>query len=272
MLAGMDALGKYLQQTLPTMQVVWGRFFFHALILAVLLSVMSHRRQHCRPRRLGLQLLRSALLLGVTLFLYTAIRSGSLADATAILFFAPVLVTVLAGVLLHEPIDARKWIAVAMGFVGVLVLVRPGLMGFQPSQLYALVAALSLAGYFVLTRYLHAHDSEWSTIIYTPVVGTLVTSLVMLFVWHTPTTVELLLLTVMGLIGGSGHFLLIWAFHRASASALSPLLNSQLLVAAFYSAWLFNDRLELWFYIGSALIIGAGLLVSARKRSALSSG
>jgi drug/metabolite transporter (DMT)-like permease len=211
-------------------------------------------------------LLRAACLLGVTLCLYFAIRTISLADATAILFFAPVLVTLLAGAILHEKVGAPEWLAVGIGFVGVLFVVRPGFRQLDPAMLLALLGALCLAFYFVLTRALKGKDSEQTTLFHTTAFGAVGLSCLMPLWWQAPSLSQWGLLVLMGVMGASGHFLLVKAFHLAQASLLSPFLNAQLVAATLYSMLIFEDRLGSGFFIGATLIVGAGLIVWAHER------
>jgi drug/metabolite transporter (DMT)-like permease len=264
-LAAMDSLGKWLMQTLPTQQVVWARYFFHTLLVGLVFSLQSGPA-FIRPNRPVLQLLRAACLLGVTLCLYFAIRTISLADATAILFFAPVLVTLLAGAILHEKVGAPEWLAVGIGFVGVLFVVRPGFRQLDPAMLLALLGALCLAFYFVLTRALKGKDSEQTTLFHTTAFGAVGLSCLMPLWWQAPSLSQWGLLVLMGVMGASGHFLLVKAFHLAQASLLSPFLNAQLVAATLYSMLIFEDRLGSGFFIGATLIVGAGLIVWAHER------
>jgi drug/metabolite transporter (DMT)-like permease len=266
MLAGMDAIGKYLQQSLPVLQVVWARFFSH-FSLFVLVAVFIHKpRNVFRPRRPGLQILRSVLLMSVTLLHYAAISQISLADSSAVQFSAPVLVTLLAGLFLKEIIQWYKWMAVLLGFSGVLVLIRPGSDHFHPAILLSLLSSFSLAGYFILTRYLKDHDRESTTIYMTPVAGAVLLSFIVAGVWVRPSLEQTLMLSSLGMLGAAGHYLLTFAFHRADASQVSPLLYAQIVASAIYSASFFADHLEVSFYIGSALVIFAGVLVSHGSR------
>ncbi|MEJ2426989.1 MAG: DMT family transporter, partial [Candidatus Thiodiazotropha sp.] len=132
----MDGVGKWLMQDLSMPQVVWARYFFHTIMGGAVFSLRGGFG-FISPRRPGLQLIRAACLMGVTLSLYWAIQRVSLADATAILFIAPVLVTLLAGILLKEPVGIPEWLAVGLGFTGVLFIVRPGFREPEPALLLA---------------------------------------------------------------------------------------------------------------------------------------
>jgi drug/metabolite transporter (DMT)-like permease len=264
-LAAMDGLAKWLMQSLPTPQVVWARYFFHTLIVGLVFTLQSGPG-FIRPKRPGMQLLRAACLLGVTLCLYFSIQVISLADATAILFFAPVLVTLLAGAILGERVGAPEWLAVGIGFIGVLFVVRPGFRHIEPAMLLALAAAVCLSFYFVLTRALKDKDSEQTTLFHTTALGALVLSCLMPLWWQAPSLSQWMFLVLMGVMGASGHFLLVKAFHLAQAPLLSPFLNAQLVAAVLYSMIFFDDRLSTGFYLGALLIVGAGLIVWAHER------
>jgi drug/metabolite transporter (DMT)-like permease len=264
-LSGMDALGKWLMQSLPTQQVVWARYLFHTLIVGIVFTLQSGPG-FMRANKPGLQLMRAACVLGDTLCIYFALRTISLADATAIIFFAPVLVTLLAGVILHERVGSPEWLAVGIGFVGVLFVVQPGFREVDQAMLLALLGALCLAFYFILTRALRGGDSERTTLFHTTALGSVgLTCLIPLW-WQTPSYLQWGLLMLMGVLGAFGHFLLIKAFHLAQAPVLSPFLNAQLIAAVLYSVLFFDDNLGTGFYIGAMLIVGAGLIVWAHER------
>jgi drug/metabolite transporter (DMT)-like permease len=273
-LAGMDALGKALMQHgLHPAQVVWARYTFHTLLVGALFG-RRHYRAFMRPAEPLLQVVRGLCLLGVTLGMYFSIRRIALADATAIMFLAPVLVTLLAGWWLREAVRPVHWLALAMGFIGVLLIVRPGFAGVDPIMLLPLGSALLLAVYFVITRFLKDRDGELTTLFHTTAVGSVLMCAVVLFFWVPPTALQWPLLMLVGLLGAGGHLLLIRAFHRVSASSLSPYLNAQILAAAIFSAWWFDDRLSPGFVFGALLIASAGILtwyVSQRSRSCRSS-
>lgn len=266
-LAGMDATAKYLVAEVPPMQVIWARYTGAALVFLIWFGWQNHWHL-ARPKRPGLQLLRSVALVIVTVGNYVALTVISLADATAILFLAPVLLTVFAAWFLKEPIGKREWLAVAMGFGGVLFIARPGQHGFEPIMLLSFVAAVFLGLYFVITRYLKDHDDEITTQFFTPVAGAVLLSLLVPLFWETPSLQQALLMGSMGLAGALGHGLLTTAFHMAPAGLLSPFLYSQLAVSAVISSLFFQDILDWPFYLGALLIVSAGILVSRRKRNA----
>ncbi len=264
-LAGMDALGKHLMRYLPAAEVVWARYTFHTLLVAGIFG-LRHHHGFLRPTHPWLQLARGLCLLGVTFGIYLAIRHVPLGDATAILFLAPVLVTLLAGHWLGERVRPLHWLALGLGLAGVLLVIRPGFRAFDPALLLPLGSAVLLAIYFVLTRWLRARDRTLTTLFHTTVAGALVLSLATPLYWVPPRPQDWPLLALMGLLGASGHLMLIRAFHLHHASALSPWLNAQILAAALYGLWLFDEPLGLPFLLGAGLIVAAGLLSHQASR------
>lgn len=259
-LAGMDSLGKILMREFSTFQVTWARFLFHAVIVS-LLFLWQGQRNFARTRAPKLQLLRGLCMAGVNTSLYIAIQTISLAEATALIYLSPVLVTLLAGVFLGEKLSVRHLLAVTAGFVGVLVIIRPGFQAFDPAMLPALGAAFLLALYFLLTRKVAAVDSSRTSLFHSSLVGAVVLSCTAPWWWQTPDLGQWLLLACMGVFGASGHFLFIKAYSLLPASELSPWLNAQVVAATLFSVFLFQDALGWNFFVGAGLILGAGLLL-----------
>ena len=267
MLGGMDSIAKGLMgQGVSTEQVVWARYCICAVIVALVYTAL--RQPVLRSTMLPLQTVRGLCLLGVTGSMYYAIRTVSLADTTAIMFFAPVLVTLLAGVILGERVTARDVAAVVVGFVGVLLIVRPGFAGFEPVLLLVFFTAVCLALYLLLTRYVRRGDGESATMFHSVFAGAVIMAFVAPLDWTPLTPPQWGAMIAMGLLGALGHLGLVKAFHLTAATILSPFLNSQLLAAALYSVVFFDDKLEWTFYAGSALIVAAGLMAWMQQRAA----
>ncbi|MDO6460957.1 DMT family transporter [Granulosicoccaceae sp. 1_MG-2023] len=256
----MDSIAKILMQDLPPLQVTWARFFFHTLIMVILFAATG-QKQVFQTRAPRTQLVRGLCMAGVNSTLYIALMSISLAEATAIMYLAPIIVTLLAGTLLGERITRQHLIAVVLGFLGVLIIIRPGFGQFQPGLLLTLFAATVLALYFLLTRKVSAVDSNRTSLFYSAVVGAVLLSLIVPFVWIAPTPMQWLTLIFMGLLGASGHFLFIEAYRLQPAAELSPWLNAQVVAATVFSVIWLGDSLDIFFLAGATLIIGAGLLL-----------
>jgi len=264
-LAGMDSLGKFLMREFSTFQVTWARFLFHSIIVSLLFYGQGVRH-FAVTRAPKTQLLRGLCMVGINTLLYMAIKTVSLAEATALMYLSPVLVTLFAGVFLGERILPRHLLAVAAGFVGVLVIIRPGFQTFEPALLLAFFASLLLALYFLLTRKVAGVDDPRTSLFYTSIVGAVVLSFLVPLWWKTPDALQWLLLVSMGAFGAIGHFLLIKAYTLITASELSPWLNAQVVAATLFSVFLFQDVLGWNFFVGSGLIVGAGLLLWLHNR------
>lgn len=243
-----------------TFQVTWARFAFHALILLVIFSLQGQWRAF-RTQAPLIQLLRGVCMVSVNTALYVAIQSISLAEATALMYLSPVIVTLLAGVFLGEKITSKHLLAVAAGFVGVLVIVRPGFHSVEPAMMIALFASFMLAIYFLLTRKVAHIDSAKTSLFYTAIVGAVVLTLLSPLWWKTPQTWQWLWLALMGGLGATGHFLFIKAYTLTPAAELSPWLNSQVVAATLFSVFLFHDALAWNFFLGTGLIVGAGMIL-----------
>lgn len=264
MFVTLDALAKQLIQLYPVPQVVWARYVFHLVILAVFLG---HRLPaSLRTRRLGLQLLRSLFLLGETGLFFLALGFLQLAEASAIMFVAPLLVTALAVPLLGERVGPRRWTSVLLGFLGALIIIRPGGSAMQVAALLALGAAASYALYQIFTRLLSHSDAPLTNLIYSALIGGLASSVVVPFFWVAPDLAGWIALAGLGLIGGLGQFSLIKAFEAAPAAVVTPFEYSILIWATFYGFFLFGELPDLWTQVGAAIIAASGLYIFHREQ------
>ncbi|MEG3617904.1 DMT family transporter [Magnetovibrio sp. PR-2] len=264
-LAGMDVTAKYLALGAPILMVIWGRYFFHTVITFVVLAGRQRSFGFLKAKRPGLQFVRALCLFGATGFMYVAITQMPLGDAAAIQFMAPVLVTVISGLFLGEHVGPRRMGAVAVAFVGVLFVARPGTDAFAWVAVLPFITAILLGVYMVLTRVIRTKDRSDATTFYSTAVGALCLSLAVPFVWQDLGTFEWLLMLAMGAAGALGHYLLVQAFHSAEASMLAPFTYSQVVAAIVWGFVVFGDVPSLWTAIGSALIIGSGVYVWYRE-------
>ncbi|MDR2981622.1 MAG: DMT family transporter, partial [Puniceicoccales bacterium] len=198
---------------------------------------------------------------------YVALRYLPLTELTAINFASPLIVTLLVGPFLGEKIGPRRVIAVIIGFIGVLIVTRPGGHGIHVAALLALVGSLTNAFYSIATRKLVGHDSPETTMFYTGMVGSVALAPVLFFVWSTPNS--LLTWAVMLLIGALGaiaHWLLILAHKHSPASVLAPFYYAQLIGAAIIAMIVFGEFPDIWTILGGSIVIGSGLYVLYRER------
>lgn len=256
--ATLDTTTKYVTLTVPLLLGLWFRYVFQAVVTtAVMLPRRGLRLLH--TRRLALQCLRGALLFVTSLFTFLSVRHMPVGEFTAIAMVTPLAVTLMAATLLHEHVSRRRWALVAGGFLGTLIIVRPGggLFGWPTLLPLAMVAAY--AAFQILTSRLVQTEDAVTTHFYTGWVGTLLGSLALPFVWQLPrTAIEWGGLLLMGVMGTVGHFILIQAYRRAPAATLTPLLYVQI-AFAMLGGWLVFDHMpDGWALLGMLLIAACG--------------
>lgn len=260
-----DSLAKFLTGRFAVLEIVGMRYIFHLAILAPILFWKAGSRvvATSRPK---LQIVRSLMLLATIWFVNLGLRHLPLATVTAIGFSAPLIVTALAALFLHERVGPRRWAAVFVGFAGVMVIARPSGDGFDPALLFPLAGALCNALYHLATRALAGRDSALTTIFWTGFAACVVVAPAMPLDWQTPDLPGCGLLALYGLLGLSSHFTLILAYRHASASVLAPFNYVQLLLAIISGAIFFHNRPDAWTYVGTVLICGSGVYVWYRQR------
>jgi drug/metabolite transporter (DMT)-like permease len=260
----MDAMAKYLGERYPVPQVIWGRYVFHLVVVAVLLA----RRDGYRfliPRNPKLQFIRALLILTATSLFFTAVPHIPLANAIAINFLAPFLVVVFAIPMLGEKVEWQRWVVLVVAFSATLLIVKPGLEGFHWASLLCCASAACYAIYQIVTRRLAAIDHPYTTLFFTGAAGVVASSLIAPFVWVPPTPLVWALLAAMGVIGGLSHFLLIQAYRYASASTLAPFSYTQIVTGTLIGyVWFgtFPDELAV---VGMAVIATCGLYLVLRE-------
>jgi drug/metabolite transporter (DMT)-like permease len=265
--SGLDASAKWLGQDLPTLQVVFARYLGAMLLVCAVVNPVTTPGV-VRSRRPALQVLRSLFLLGSTLLNFLALRWLQLAETMAIMFSTPFLVALIAGPLLGERVGPRRLAAIVVGFLGVLVVVRPGLEGFQPASLLSLGAAFSNALYGVTTRMLAGTDSSRTTLLYSGLAGLAVTAPIAPFVWEAPASaLAWAALAGLGALGAVGHWLLILAHARAPASVLSPYFYTQIVWMLALGWLIFGDLPDAGTLVGAFIVVGSGLYLIARERA-----
>ncbi|MCB1960864.1 MAG: DMT family transporter [Rhodocyclaceae bacterium] len=266
----LDSTSKSLSQHWPVSLVVWIRYSVHLALMTILLAP-RHGLRLIATRRPGLQVLRALCLLVTSWFIVAALARMPLAETTAIIFTAPLLVTLLARFMLGEQVSALRWLAVGIGFAGVLVMVRPDSAALPAAGIaLAFIGACGFALYQVLTRTLSPTERPLTLLYYTALVGTAGMTVALPWYWGgpIPNAPQMLLMLAMGCLGGLGHFLLIRAFSLAPASLLSPILYVQLAWATLIGWLLFDQLPDPARLAGITIIAAAGVLtaVDARRR------
>ncbi|HVY87450.1 MAG TPA: DMT family transporter [Hyphomonadaceae bacterium] len=263
--SGIDATGKFLNHHMDTLQVVWARYFF-AFVLSLFVSNPLRQPGLMKTSRPWLQVGRSALLLLSTVANLFALRWLQLDEALSILFATPFLVALLCVPLLGERVGWRRWAAITVGFVGVLIVTRPGFGGMHPAALLSGAGTICYAFYVILTRVLSRTDSSETTQFYTNLVGALAMSAVLPFVWTGPENWFITgLMVFIGGLGGFGHFLLIVAHRHAPASALAPFIYTQMIWTTSLGFIVFGDVPHKWTIVGGLIVISSGLYLLHRE-------
>jgi len=260
-----NGTAKYLSAEYPVAQVVWARYFFH---LAVLLPLVLWRYgpRALVPARFRLQLFRGTLLVADSFLFFGALALIPLADTLALTFVAPLMLTALSALVLGERVGVRRWSAVAIGFAGTLIIVRPGFAAFEPGAVLALGAGVAYAIYQLLTRKLAGSAPPLVTLGYTALVGTLVMTAALPAYWVTPSPTDLALMVGMGATAAVAHFLIISAFERAQASLLAPFNYCEMIGAVAIGYLVFGDFPDSWTWLGVLVLIGSGVYISLRER------
>lgn len=260
----LDTTAKYLSQTLPVPQVVWARYTAHALILVVLFAPRLPRL--LKTKRLGLQLVRSFMLLSTTLLFFLGLSQVPLASASSIMFLTPIIVTALSVPLLKEQVGPRRWAGVLVGFMGAMIVIRPGADVLHSASMLIFAATFFNALFHITTRILGRTEDALTTLIYTAALGALISSLWAPFFWAWPSPKEWALIGLLGIFGAASQYALIKAFEAAAPAVIAPFNYTTLLWATLYGYILFGDLPDRWTLLGAAIIIASGLYIFYRER------
>lgn len=257
---------KLLDAGYPVIEITWARFTGHLVVmLAVFLPREGLGLLH--TRRPLVQIARSLLMLLSNLVYVIAIARVPLATASAIGFTAPLIVTALSVPLLGESVGWRRWSAVLVGFLGALLIIRPGSGLHDPAVLLLLVSALAYALYQIATRWVARHDDAATGIIFAALLGSLVMSFVLPFDFVAPRTwFDLALFLSLGIFGGAGHYLIICAFQLGPAAVMAPLGYVELIGTTVLGFLIFGNFPDAWTWVGAGVIIASGLYIAARER------
>ena len=259
-IAIMDALVKLMSASYGTLQLVWGRYVTQAILLFVVIAPRRSQRHLC-TRHLPLHLFRVCALLSANVIFFAALRSMSLADANAIFFSSPLLITLFAAVMLRETVGIRRWIAVATGFAGVMLVMQPGLGTLRWTTLLPFVAAICSALYHITTPIMARHEDPANTLYFLALLAGIGLSFAVPFYWTPLTGPGALALLAIGTLGTIGHFLLIRAFQSTPAATLSPFLYVYLIWATLLGWLVFGDLPAVSTIVGALVIFGSGLYV-----------
>lgn len=260
----MDATAKHLTETYHAGQVIWARFVGNLLIVAMIFGRRTPGL--LRTRRPGLQFSRALMQLASVGLFFSALAHIGLAEATAIMDLNPVLITLGAAIFLGERIGPRRVMGIVAALVGAMIIIRPGLGVFHPAALLPLAGAFTFAAGALLTRMVRA-DNVMTSVLWSAVVGSALTSLALPFVWQPILSGDLWLFALLAVFGTASQYLLVRAFSSSEAAALAPFGYTGLIWAGLWG-WLFFGQLpDLWTVVGAGVIVLAGLYVWSREVS-----
>ena len=263
----LDVVAKHLgQRGLPVMQAVWARMAFGALLtLPFVLRIGGARA--LVPDRPVYHLVRAGLLITATFCFFWSLKFLAIAEALAIFFVQPLIVTALSPFVLGEHVGPRRWAAVAVGFAGTLVIIRPGFQVFSPGMLLALGAGLSLALYMLMTRRISGQRHAMVTTFHTSLAGAGIATLAVWPVWQAPEPVEWVLFLLLGIFATGGHYLIVRAYDHCEASLLAPLAYTEMIMATAVGWWFFGDLPDGWTFVGVGILIASAIYISVRERA-----
>ena len=253
--AVLDTSAKWLVQTLPVLQVVWLRFVFHT-ILTTAIFMPSMGPDLFKIKNPSLQFLRGLMLALMTGLNFYALQFLQLAEVGAVQFSVPILIALVSAWLLHEKLDAKRWLAICVGFAGVLIIIRPGSHGFHPAIFLSIINAFLYAAFNLMTRRLAGSDHPISTQLVSAAVPSLLLAPMALWQWQMPSdwfTWSVIVLT--GLAGGLGHTATALAHRYATAAVLGPFLYQQIIYMTL-GGWLVFGQIP-----DSAVVVGACVVV-----------
>jgi len=265
--SAVDTQAKFLTDSLHPVQIVWARQA--GLVLGVLILLARRGTSVLHTAHPYLQITRGALAAGsATIFIF-AVSYVPIADAVAVSFVAPFMVTVLGALVLREHVGFRRWAAITVGFAGTLVVIRPGLGVVHPAMLLVILAASLYALRQILSRHLSGSDRTETTVAYTALVSIVLLTIPLPFVWQWPVTaLHITLLISIAIMAALGEFLIIKSLEVAQAVVLAPVHYSLLIWSTIYGYLVFGQFPDVWTWIGAAIIMATGLYTLHRERLA----
>ena len=263
----LDVLAKKLgQQGLPVIEIVWARVFLGALMCVPLLWFIEGR-EALRPKQTLLNGTRGIFILLTTFFFFSAMKFQGVAETLSIYFVQPILVTALAPLLLSERVGWQRWLAVLVGFCGVMIIIRPGLVAFNPGSALALLSGFSAAFIIIISRKLAGVNSALANTFYTSLLAAVICSAIVFWQWQWPTPQQWLMMLGLAAIGITANFVIIKAFEYCEASLLAPFGYAEMINAVTAGWYFFGDFPDFWTFVGVGILVGCALIVSHNEHS-----
>ena len=264
MLPIMDGFAKYLSSTLPVLQITWSRYFF-TIVITLPIMLVFFRKNLTWTDQPKLQLIRGLLLFCANILFFYSISIISLAKALTLAFIAPLIVTALSPFLLGEKVGFRRWAAVVTGFIGSLIVIRPGFVELNLASIAALGTGVLYGFYLIITRKLHDSDNPLLTLLLTGIVGAVLGSIIMPTVWVSPTITEWYMMFAIGFFASLGHLFIILSLRYADASKLAPFGYFEIVTNIIIGYYFFNHFPDSWTFLGLFIIISSGIYLFRRE-------
>ncbi|QOZ24618.1 DMT family transporter [Bradyrhizobium sp. CCBAU 51753] len=260
-----DVTAKYLAKTLPPIEITWIRFVVFALIMVpVMLPGTPLFALH--SKRPGLHVLRGSALLGSSLLFITGLSFLPIAEASATSFVSPLFVTALSIAFLGEKVGLRRWIATAVGLLGVFIILRPGTAAFHPAAFFPIFSALAWACTLIMTRMMSGSERPLTVMAYSSLVGVAIVSALVPFVWVAPSWHDIMFGLLVGVASTAGQWIVVLAFRYGDASVLAPFSYTQLVWVSILGFLVFGELPDGWTIVGAGFIVASGLYTAHRER------
>ena len=264
MLPIMDGFAKYLSADLPVLQITWARYFFTVVFIFPLM-LFFFKKYLVWTDKPKLQLIRGLILLTANISFFYSISVISLPKALTLAFVAPLVVTAFSPFFLGESVGYRRWAAVIIGFIGSLVVIRPGFLEINLASLAALGTGIMYGFYLIITRKLSTSDNPLLTLLLTGVVGAIIATTFMPFVWVSPTFNQWSIMAAIGLFACIGHLFIILSLKYADASKLAPFSYFEIVTNIIIAYYFFGDFPDSWTFLGLFIIVFSGIYISRRE-------
>jgi len=264
MLPIMDGFAKYLSTDLPVLQITWARYFF-TVAFTLPIMFLFYNKQLVWTDKPKLQFVRGMILLFANICFFYAISVISLAKALTLAFIAPLIVTAFSPILLGEKVGLRRWTAVIIGFIGSLVVIRPGFVELNLASFAALGTGVMYGFYLIITRKLSTSDNPLLTLLLTGLVGAVIISCVVPFIWVKPNPYQWSMMAGIGVFACIGHLFLILSLKYADASKLAPFSYFEIVTNIIIGYYFFNNFPDNWTFLGLSIIVLSGFYISRRE-------
>ena len=259
----MNALAKSFTLTFPIIEIVWGRYASQTIFTIIIFS--PNLGKVLATNRLKLHLFRSALLFGATLFMFAGFKYLTLVTTITIFQVGPLIVVIFSVMFLKESVSLKRWMSVFIGFCGALLIIKPGTDMFLMTGILPLLAATCYAGYAVSTRHLGTEEDPRTNFLYTSLVGTIISSALLIPFFKPISLVEASLFCILGLLGGLGHFCFVLALRKSEASLLAPFTYFDLIFASILGIIFFSEYPDVYVLLGAIIIVIAGIYLWRRE-------